>query len=111
MSDFGIKEVGTMDISWEDLGWKNDRGSPLGSGSFASFYRGTLKLDVAPKLWEKPLNRGSVINFFSETDTLRLVYSVLQLLLFLYPLLLLAKATAELILIQLRRLENVRRGR
>ena len=22
MSDFGIKEVGTMDISWEDLGWK-----------------------------------------------------------------------------------------
>ena len=87
MSDFGIKELGTMDISWEDLGWKNDRGSPLGSGSFASVYRGTLKLDVALKLWEKPLNRGSAIKFFSETDTLRLVHSVLQLLLFLYPLL------------------------
>ena len=47
----------------------------------------TLKLDVALKLWEKALNRGSAINFFSETDTLRLVYSVLHLLLFLYPLL------------------------
>ena len=87
MADFGIKEVGTMDISCEDLGWKDDRGSPLGSGSFASVYRGTLKLDVALKVWEKALTSGSAINFFSETDTLRLVYSVLQLLLFLYPLL------------------------
>ena len=41
MADFGIKEAGTVDISCEDLEWKDDRGSPLGSGSFASVYRGT----------------------------------------------------------------------
>ena len=80
MADFGIKEVGTMDISCEDLEWKDDRGSPLGSGSFASVHRGTLKLseeekpvDVALKVWKKALTSGSAINFLSETDTLRLV--------------------------------------
>ena len=49
MADFGIKEVGTMDISCEDLEWKDDRGSPLGSGSFASVYRGTSKLHEEEK--------------------------------------------------------------
>ena len=80
MADFGIEEVGTMDISCEDLEWKDDRGSPLGSGSFASVHRGTLKLpeeekpvDVALKVWKKALTSGSAINFLSETDTLRLV--------------------------------------
>ena len=46
-----------------------------------------LKAGRGTEIVGKPLNRGSAINFFSETDTLRLVYSVLQLLLFLYPLL------------------------
>ena len=49
MADFGIKEAGTMDISCEDLEWKDDRGSPLGSGSFASVYRGTSKLHEEEK--------------------------------------------------------------
>ena len=54
MADFGIKEAGTMDISCEDLEWKDDRGSPLGSGSFASVYRGTSKLHEE----EKPVNEA-----------------------------------------------------
>ena len=94
MADFGIKEAGTMDISCEDLEWKDDRGSPLGSGSFASVYRGTSKLheeekpvDVAPKVWKKALTSGSAISFLSKTDTLRLAYAVLQFCFFLCSLL------------------------
>ncbi|XP_022797186.1 uncharacterized protein LOC111335523 isoform X1 [Stylophora pistillata] len=78
MADFGIKEVSTMDISCEDLEWKDDRESSLGNGAFATVYRGTLKLqeegksvDVALKVWKKALSSGTAVTFLSETDTLR----------------------------------------
>ena len=50
---FGINEIGTMDISCDDLKWKEDGISRLGMGTFASVYRGTLKLQ------EETCARGS----------------------------------------------------
>ena len=44
MAMFFIKEVRTMDISCNDLEWKDDGSSLLGTGVFASVYRGKLKL-------------------------------------------------------------------
>ena len=77
-ASFGIDEIGTMDISCDDLEWKEDRSSLLGTGAFASVYRGTLKpqeeeqpVHVALKVWHKALNDCSTSRFLSEIDTLR----------------------------------------
>ena len=77
MAVFGIKEVRTMDINCDDLEWKDDRSSLLGTGAFASVYQGTLKLQgqelipVAVKVWNEELNDYSASSFLSETETLR----------------------------------------
>ena len=77
MAVFGIKEVRTMDINCDDLEWKDDRSSLLGTGAFASVYQGTLKLQgqepmpVALKVWNEELNDYSASSFLSETETLR----------------------------------------
>ena len=79
MALFGIKEVRTMDISWDDLEWQDD--APLGSGAFASVYRGKLRIrgenkpvDVAVKVWNDELDEVTASGFISETEILRLVY-------------------------------------
>ena len=79
MALFGIKEVRTMDISCDDLEWQDD--APLGSGAFASVYRGKLRirgenkpLDVAVKVWNEELDEVTAGGFISETEILRLVY-------------------------------------
>ena len=77
MAVFGIKEVRTMDINCDDLEWKGDRSSLLGTGAFASVYQGTLKLQdqepipVAVKVWNEELNDSIASSFLSETETLR----------------------------------------
>ena len=79
MALFGIKEVRTMDISCDDLEWQDD--APLGSGAFASVYRGKLRIrgenkpvDVAVKVWNDELDEVTAGGFISETEILRLVY-------------------------------------
>jgi len=76
MAMFGIKEVRTMDISCNDLEWKDDGSSLLGTGAFASVYRGKLKLHeeeqpVALKVWKEQLNDCNASAFLAETDALR----------------------------------------
>ena len=73
---FGIKEVRTMDINCNDLEWKDDGNSLLGTGAFASVYRGKLKLQedeqsVALKVWKEQLNESNASAFLAETDALR----------------------------------------
>jgi len=73
---FGIKEVGKMDFDCNDLEWKDDGSSLLGTGAFASVYRGKLKLHdgetpVALKVWKEQLNDSNASAFLAETDALR----------------------------------------
>ncbi len=76
MAFFGIKEVCTMDISCSELEWNDDRSSLLGTGAFASVYRGKLKQrekwqPVALKVWKDELNDSNASVFLAETDMLR----------------------------------------
>ena len=78
MALFGIKEVRTMDISCDDLEWKDN--ALLGRGTFAAVYRGKLKIqgedkpvDVAVKVWNEELNEDTASGFLSEAEILRLV--------------------------------------
>ena len=76
MSTFGIKELRTMEISSNDLEWNEDRSSLLGTGAFASVYRGKLKLPekeqpVALKVWKDELNDSNASAFLAEAATLR----------------------------------------
>ena len=73
---FGIKEIRTVDISCSDLEWRDDVSSLLGRGTFASVYRGKLKLregdqPVALKVWKEELNYSNASAFFAETEILR----------------------------------------
>ena len=78
MALFGIKEVRTMDISCDDLEWKDN--ALLALGTFAAVYRGKLKMqgkdkpvDVAVKVWNEELNGDTASGFLSEAEILRLV--------------------------------------
>lgn len=76
MALFGIKDVRTMDISCSDLEWNDDASSLLGTGAFASVYRGTLKQRegdqlVALKVWKDELNDANASVFLSEIENLR----------------------------------------
>ena len=77
MALFGIKEVRKMDISCDDLEWKDD--ALLRGGAFTAVYRGKLKIrgvdepvDVAVKVWDDELE-VTVSNFLSEAEILGLV--------------------------------------
>ena len=70
-----------MEISTNDLEWLDDRSSLLGTGAFASVYRGKLKLPekeqlVALKVWKDQLNDSNASAFLAEAETLR--YSLLS---------------------------------
>ena len=76
MAMFGISEVRTAEISSNDLEWKDDSASLLGTGAFASVYRGKLKLPekeqpVALKVWKEQLNDSNASAFLAEAETLR----------------------------------------
>ena len=76
MAMFGITEVRTMDINCSDLEWNNDKSSHLGSGTFASVYRGKLKQreeeqPVALKVWKEELNDSNASAFLAEIEILR----------------------------------------
>ncbi|KAL9964138.1 hypothetical protein ACROYT_G027725 [Oculina patagonica] len=76
MALFGIKEVRTMNVSCSDLEWKDDGSSLLGTGAFASVYRGKIKQregeePVALKVWKDELNVSNASAFLVETEMLR----------------------------------------
>ena len=76
MAMFGIKEVRTVEFCSNDLEWQDDRSSLLGTGAFASVYRGKLKLaekeqPVAIKVWKDQLNDSNAGAFLAEAMTLR----------------------------------------
>ena len=78
MALFSIKEVRTMDISCDDLEWKDN--ALLASETFAAVYRGKLKMqgkdkpvDVAVKVWNEELNEDTASGFLSDAEILRLV--------------------------------------
>ncbi len=76
MALFGIKEVHSLDISCNDLEWNDDGSSRLGTGLFASIYRGKLRQrgkdkPVALKVWNDHLNVSNASAFLAETDILR----------------------------------------
>ena len=78
MALFDIQEVHIMEISCDDLVWKEDRSSLLGRGKFASVYRGKLKgqkgeQPVALKVKQDKLNSSNVNAFLAETEALRYV--------------------------------------
>jgi len=80
MALFDIQEVRTIDISCDDLEWKDDRSSLLGRGKFASVYRGKLKVQngeqpVALKVKQDKLNSSNANAFLAETETLRYVFT------------------------------------
>ncbi|KAL9964101.1 hypothetical protein ACROYT_G027683 [Oculina patagonica] len=76
MALFFIKEVHSMDIKCNDLEWNDDGSSRLGTGVFASVYRGKLRQEgkdkpVALKVWNDHLNVSNASAFIAETDILR----------------------------------------
>ena len=76
MAMFSFKEVLTMDISCNDLEWRDDGSSLLGTGAFASVYRGKLKLreeeqPVALKVWKEQVNAANASALLAETSALR----------------------------------------
>ena len=79
MALFNIQEVHAIDISCDDLEWKDDTSSLLGRGKFASVYRGKRKVQngeqpVALKVKQDKLNSSNANAFLAETETLRYVY-------------------------------------
>ena len=76
MAMFGINEVRTVEISSNNLEWKDDSASLLGTGAIASVYRGKLKLPekeqpVALKVWKEQLNYSNASAFLAEAETLK----------------------------------------
>ena len=73
---FGIKEVCANDISSEELEWKEDMPSRLGSGAFADVYQGKIKRNgvaktVALKVFKDPLDAKHACSLMEEVENLR----------------------------------------
>ena len=75
---FGIKNVSTVKINQEELEWKEEMSSLLGSGSFAAVYQGTMRrreevTTVALKVFNKALNADDASEIVQEMKILRQV--------------------------------------
>jgi len=73
---FRIRELRTNDISSEELEWKDDISSLLGSGAFDTVYKGTLRTHgvvqaVALRVCNKVLDVKNAIKIVAEVDLLR----------------------------------------
>ena len=73
---FGLKEVHAGDISSEELDWKEDESSFLGSGAFASVYQGKMKRHgeertVALKVCKELLDTRNASLILTEVELLR----------------------------------------
>ena len=76
LAEFGFKEVRVTDISADNLNWKEDTSSRLGSGAFGAVYQGNMKRDkkpytVALKVYNEVLNYKNASLFMAEVQMLR----------------------------------------
>ena len=76
LMEFGIKEVCAVDVSAEELDWKEDCSSLLGSGAFGAVYQGTMSRNrnvktVALKVCSDVLNARNACSLMEEVETLR----------------------------------------
>ena len=75
---FGIKNVCTTKINHEELEWKEEKSSLLGSGSFSAVYQGTMRrygevATVALKVFNEALNADNASEIMQEMKILRQV--------------------------------------
>ena len=75
---FGIKNVCTTKINHEELEWKEEKPSLLGSGSFSAVYQGTMRrcgevATVALKVFNEALNADNASEIMQEMKILRQV--------------------------------------
>lgn len=73
---FGIKEVCSPDISYEEMEWKEEEPSRLGYGAFGAVYQGTLRKrgdakTVALKVFSNVLDAQNACTLMEEVDNLR----------------------------------------
>ena len=73
---FGIKECFASDIECEDLTWKEDKSSLLGSGAFGTVYQGVMRRHgpvqtVALKVCRKEFNTSNAHFILQEVKNLR----------------------------------------
>ena len=73
---FGFKEIRCVDISDEELDWKEDKSSRLGCGSFATVYQGKMRRQgleetVALKVCSELLHTKNVTSFMEKVELLR----------------------------------------
>ena len=76
LTEFGIKEVCVADVGAEELVWKEDYSSRLGSGAFGAVYQGTMSRNgsittVALKVCSNELDVRNVCSPMEEVETLR----------------------------------------
>ena len=75
---FGIKNVCTTKINHDELEWKEEKSSLLGSGSFSAVYQGTMRrcgevATVALKVFNEALNADNASEIMQEMKMLRQV--------------------------------------
>ena len=75
---FGLKNVCTTKINHEELEWKEEKSSLLGSGSFSAVYQGTMRrggevATVALKVFNEALNADNASEIIQEMKMLRQV--------------------------------------
>ena len=75
---FGIKNVCTTKINHDELEWKEEMSSLLGSGSFSAVYQGTMRrcgevATVALKVFNEALNADNASEIMQEMKILRQV--------------------------------------
>ena len=76
LMEFGIKEVCAVDVSPEELDWKEDYSSLLGSGGVGAVYQGTMSKrrnikTVALKVFSAVLDARNACSLMEEVETLR----------------------------------------
>ena len=76
LMEFGIKEVCAVDVSAEELDWKEDCSSLLDSGAFGAVYQGTMSRNrnvktVALKVCSDVLDARNACSLTQEMETLR----------------------------------------
>ena len=75
---FGITDVCVVKIDREELDWKEEMSSRLGSGAFAAVYKGTMRrreevTTVALKVWNEALNADNASEIMQKMKILRQV--------------------------------------
>ena len=78
LSLFGLKEIRAVDISSEELEWKEGMSPPLGSGAFATVYQGKMRKReveqiVALKVCSEILDAKNASLIMAEVNLLRYV--------------------------------------